>query len=123
IAAQFERDPARGLSAAELAESLVPARSAVALRARCWRTKIALAQDRTDDAWGIAHAAHRDAELLGNGRIRGAAACDLATIAFARHRRADGERYLREALPLLERYGTCISRARVHAVARQAAVD
>ncbi|MDB5073555.1 MAG: hypothetical protein JWM87_4666, partial [Candidatus Eremiobacteraeota bacterium] len=32
---------------------------------------------------------------------------------------ADGERYLREALSLLERYGTHMSRARVNALARQ----
>jgi hypothetical protein len=122
IAAQRERDVTRGLAAAQLAETLVPPRSATALIARCRRTKIAMAQGEHDEAWAIAHAAHHDAELLGNGRIRGAAACDLAAIAFARHRRADGERYLREALSLLERYGTHMSRARVNALARQAGI-
>jgi hypothetical protein len=123
IAGQRERDAARGLAAVQLAETLVPPRSATALMARCRRTKIAIARGDHDEAWAIAHAAHHDAELLGNGRIRGAAACDLAAIAFARHRRADGKRYLREALPLLERYGTQMSRARVNALARQAGIS
>jgi hypothetical protein len=120
IAAQCELDLARGVADAQLAESLVPARSATALFARCWRTKAAIWQGDLDGACALAHAAHHDAELLGNGRIRGAAACDLAAIAFARRRRADGERYLREALSLLDRFGTPMSRARVHALAHHA---
>jgi len=123
IASQCERDVERRISASLLAESLAPPRSATALFARALRARQLFAQNRYDEAWHLARTLHNDAELLGNGRVRGAAAADLAAIAFARRQRGEATRYIREALPLVDRYGTQKSIARAHALARKLRVD
>ncbi len=74
IASQCERDVERRISASLLAESLAPPRSATALFARALRGRQLFAQNRYDEAWHLARTVHGDAELLGNGRVRGAAA-------------------------------------------------
>jgi hypothetical protein len=109
VAAQCEREPERVLEAADLAELLVPTRSATALFVRCSRVKVAMVRRQYTYAFALADGVRADAVALGNGRLRGTAAHYLAAIMFAQRRRRDAKRYIGEAMPLLERYGTHLS--------------
>jgi hypothetical protein len=91
--------------------------------ARCRRAVFALRLERFDEARTIAHAIQCDAHELGNGRLHGAAARHLARIALAQHRVLDAQRHVREALPLLQRYGTWVSLREANALARRLGVN
>jgi hypothetical protein len=104
--AQCERDPRLTRTAAELAEGLVPARSAMALLARCTRATRHVEKRRYHEVWPLMQAIRDDAELAGNARVRGAAGRHLATVALLQRRRRTAHRCIEWALPLLVHYGT-----------------
>lgn len=119
IVSQCESDARRVLAAALLTESLVPARSATSLMARCCRAGAVRAAGRYDEAWSILHDVRADAKLVGNGRLHGAAARLLASIELGRRRTREAQHWIREALPLLEHYGTYVSLEHANALARR----
>ena len=123
LVAQYEEDPRRGTDAALLTERFAAPRSAEALFARCRRAVFALRLGQCDEARALAHAIQADAQELGNGRLHGAAARHLARIALAQHRVCDAQRHVREALPLLERYGAYESLREANAIARRLGVN
>lgn len=122
IAAELDVCNERALSATHLAERLLPPRNPTALFARLARSDIEIEQGRYDEARVTAQGVHGESQLLGNGRLRGAAARNLAAIAFAQHRRGEALRYIDESLSLLERYGPRDSLRRAHDVARRIGV-
>ena len=91
--------------------------------ARCARLPVEIAARRFGEARALAQSLRNDAEQIGNDRVRGAAARYLAEIALAQFRRPDAERYAREALSLLERYGAASTLAEARALARRAGVE
>jgi hypothetical protein len=117
--AQCESNPEDAVASAHLAERLVPPRSAAALMARCQRAYIAIAAHRYVEARELAQSVYSDAEFIGNARIRGAAARALAFAAFGCRRRGEAQRYIREALSLVERHGSPEALARTNALARR----
>ena len=117
--AQCESNPQDAVGSAKLVERLVPARSALALMARCARANHALIARRYDDARALAQPVYDDAELAGNGRMRGIAARCLSAVALAGRRRSEAQRYIREALSLTERYGSPEALDRANALARR----
>ncbi|HTD33779.1 MAG TPA: hypothetical protein VK665_08980 [Candidatus Elarobacter sp.] len=119
IVAQCERDRERAFAAADLAERLLPPRSGMALIARSIRLRLLIDAERLDDARELAQALKNDAERTGNERVRGSAARHLAAIAIAEHRRADAKRHVREALAILERFGTPTALAHARQLARR----
>jgi hypothetical protein len=119
IVAQCERDPRHARAAADLAERLVPARSATALLARSSRASRDLEKRRYDEAWPLLQAIHDDAELVGNARVRGAAGRHLATVALLQRRRRTAHRCIDWALPLLVHYGTRHALAQAGEIARR----
>jgi hypothetical protein len=119
IVAQCEREREAAFAAADLAERLLPPRSAMALIARSIRLRLLIDAERFDEARALAQSLKNDAERLGNERVRGSAARHLATIALAEHRRADAKRHIREALAILERYGTPAALAHARELARR----
>jgi hypothetical protein len=123
LVSQNEEDPQHGTAAALLVERVAAPRSAEAMFARCRRAVFALRLGRADEARAIAHGIHDDACELGNGRLIGAAARHLARIALAQHRIADAQRHVREALPLLQRYGTYVSLHEANAIARRLGIN
>jgi hypothetical protein len=119
IVAQCERDPRDTRTAADLAERLVPARSATALLARSTRAARHVGKRRYVEAWPLLQALDNDAELVGNARVRGAAGRHLATIALLQRRRGTAHRCLEWALPLLVHYGTRRALEQAGEIARQ----
>ncbi|HTD35999.1 MAG TPA: hypothetical protein VK669_00690 [Candidatus Limnocylindrales bacterium] len=119
IVAECERDRERAFAAADLAERLLPPRNAMALIARAIRVRLLIGAERMDEAGELARSLKNEAERLGNERVRGSAARHLAAIALAEHRRADAKRHVREALAILERYGTPASLAHARELARR----
>jgi hypothetical protein len=117
--AQCESNPHDAIAAAKLVESIVPQRSALALMARCARANHALAARRYEDARALAQVVYDDAELAGNGSVRGIAARRLSAVALACRRRGEAQRFIREALALTERYGSPEALARTNALARR----
>ncbi|MBV8581021.1 MAG: hypothetical protein JOZ86_10360 [Candidatus Eremiobacteraeota bacterium] len=122
IAARAEANPPAALRAAMLAEHAVAPRCVIALQARCLRAAVGAQLGRFDEARAVALAVRFDAERIGNHRLRGAAARHLAAIAHAQGRTGEARAHLREALLLLERYGTYRSLMRANALARTLAV-
>ena len=122
IVTQAESNPRDSVASAQLAESIVPARSVIALVTRSVRANVAIDARRYDDALPLAQSVYSDAELTGNGRLRGAAARSLAAIALGCRRRSEAQRYIREALSLTERYGSTEALARANALARRLGV-
>jgi hypothetical protein len=123
LVAENEEDPRRGTDAAMLTERFAAPRSAEGMFARCLRANFALRLGRCDEARAIACAIRTDAQALGNGRLHGAAARHLARIALAQHRVGDAQRHVREALPLLQRYGTYQSLREAGEIARRLGVN
>lgn len=117
VVAQNEVPGPRALAAARLTETLLPARSAQALTARGIRVAWAVRSGRLEEARTLALGIIRDAEAVGNHRIRGAAISYLAEIAFARHRRGEAQQYARRAIDLLEQHGTYESLKRAYMIA------
>ena len=117
--AQCEANPRDAVAGAQLVERLLPARNATALMARQARASLALAANRYDEARAVAQSVYDDAELAGNGRIRGIAARTLAAVALRCRRRAAARRFIRESLSLDERYGCPEALARTTALARR----
>jgi hypothetical protein len=122
-AARAERDPREALAAADVAERLLPPRGALALLVRCERVRAEIGLRRLAEARALALSLHNAAEQTGNERVRGAAARYLAEIALAQFRRPDAERFAREALPLLERYGDAATLAEARVLAQRAGVE
>jgi hypothetical protein len=120
--AQCEADLCDRLASAQLAESVMPARSMCALTTRVERVGIAAAAHRYDEARGIAEALYADAVSAGNGRLRGGAARCLASVAWACRRHGEARRYAAEALSLTERYGCTEALTRTRIVARRIGV-
>ena len=121
------RTSATSAASAQLAESLVPGtgrhRVGDALRARERGHRSAPVSTKREP---LAESVYSDAERIGNGRLRGAAARSLAAIAFGCRRRAEAQRYIRESLALTERYGSpeALARAtRARATARRRVND
>jgi hypothetical protein len=104
--AQCERNPRDARTAADLAESLVPARSATALLARSARATRHLETRRYHEIWPLMQALRDDAELAGNARVRGAACRHLAMVALRERRSRTAYHCINVALPLLVHYGT-----------------
>ncbi|MBV8299709.1 MAG: hypothetical protein JO083_09235 [Candidatus Eremiobacteraeota bacterium] len=123
LVAQYEADPLRGTDAALLAERFAAPRSAEAMLARCRRAVFALHLGRYDEARALACAIRTGAQELGNGRLHGAAARHLARIALGQHRVREAQRHVREALPLLERYGSYESLREANEIARRLGVN
>jgi hypothetical protein len=123
LVAENEEDPRRGTDAVLLTERFAAPRSAEGMFARCLRAVFALRLGRCDEARAIACAIRTDAQALGNGRLHGAAARHLARIALAQHRVGDAQRHVREALPLLQRYGTYQSLREANEIARRLGVN
>ena len=119
LVAQCASNPRDFAASAQLAEALVPPRDITALGTRCVRANAAIDDRRFDDARPIAESLYSDAEWIGNGRLRGAAARSLAAIAFGCRRRTEAQRYIRESLALTERYGSPEALARANALARR----
>ena len=119
IVTQAESNPRDSVASAELAESLVPARSVAALATRCVRADIAIDAQRYDAARELAQSAYSDAEVTGNGRLRATAARTLAATALGTRRRCEAQRYIREALALTERFGSPEALSRTTALARR----
>ena len=117
--AQCESNVRDAAASAELVESMLPPRNATALMVRYARANHALAGRRYDDARTLAQSVYEDAELTGNGRLRGLAARMLAASALRNRRRGAAQRYIREALALNERYGCPEALARTNALARR----
>lgn len=118
VVAQHEAPGLRSLAAARITETLLPARSAQVLMVRGVRVARALQIGRLDDARRLALEIVRDAEMVGNHRVRGAAMSYLAEIAYMLRRRVEAQRYVRRAIELLEQYGTYESLKRAHMIAR-----
>lgn len=118
VVAQNEAPGVRSLAAARLTETLLPPRSAQALMARGVRVTCALQAGGLDEARRSALEIVRDAEAVGNHRVRGAAVSYLAEIAYMLRRRVDAQRHVRRAIELLEQYGTYESLKRAHMIAR-----
>ncbi|HEY0382847.1 MAG TPA: hypothetical protein VGC72_11685 [Candidatus Elarobacter sp.] len=116
---QCESNPEDALASAHLVEKLVPSRSAAGLMARCQRAYAAAAAHRYAEAREHAQAVYSDAEFVGNARIRGGAARALASAALGCRRRGEAQRYIREALSLIERHGSPEALARANALARR----
>jgi tetratricopeptide (TPR) repeat protein len=119
VVAQCERDRERAFAALELAERLLPPRNAMTLIARGIRVRLLADAERFDEARELAQSLKNEAERIGNERVRGSAARHLAAIALAEHRRADAKRHIREALGILERFGTPSSLAHARDLARR----
>ena len=123
VAAIAERDPDAALDAIDTAERLVPPRGALGLFARARRVQLMLGARRYEDARAVAQSLRNDAEEIGNGRVRGDAARLLAAVAIAQHRRPDAERYAREALALLEQYGSASELAAIREITARLGID
>lgn len=123
IAAQWESDPHRAIAAADLAEGLVPSDSATGLLARTLRLRRMMELGHHAHALTAANAVRSVAARSGNGRFRGGAERDLAVIALAQGRPRDARRFIREAMPVLERYGTRMAFAGASAIARRLGVS
>ena len=117
--AQCESNPRQAIECAQLAEDLLPVRSANALMARCLRAEVAIVAHRFDEAEPLAQSVMSDAELAGNGRVIAAAARSMATIALGRRRRSEAQRYMWKALSLSERFASPEALARSNALARR----
>ncbi|HWT06276.1 MAG TPA: hypothetical protein VN224_11005 [Xanthomonadales bacterium] len=113
-----ESDSRDSAASAKLAESILPARSLVALVSRCDRADAAIAARRCDEASALAQSAYSDAEFSGNFRVRARAARSLALIALRGRRRSEAQRYIREALSLSERFATPFALDQTIALAR-----
>ena len=122
IAAQWERDPRRAMRAADLADGLMPPGSPTALLLRSMRAQCAIGSRRHAEARPIAEAVRSDAAWLGNPRLRGAAERDLAAIAVALGHQRDARRLIRDAMPVLERYGSRIALEDASETARRVGV-
>jgi hypothetical protein len=122
-AAECERDPRAARGALELAERLLPPRSALALIARTTQLTLVRREGRYDEARTLAHKLWNDAERAGNERVRGSAERHLASIAVAQRRWSDARRHVNSAMPILEQYGTPIGRAETRRLARGLAID
>jgi hypothetical protein len=118
VVAQNEAPGLRSVAAARITETLLPARSAQVFMVRGVRIARALQTGRLDDARRSALELVRDAETVGNHRVRGAGISYLAEIAYTRRRRIDAQRYACRAIELLEQYGTYESLKRAHMIAR-----
>ncbi len=119
IAMQVERDVRRRFELADLAARVLPPRSGLRLLARAGRAHVALDAGRYEVARILSHHLRNEAETCGNARVRGAAEQFLAAIAVAQHRRRDAVHHLDVAVPVLQRYGTTLSRGHALALARQ----
>ena len=119
LVTQCESNAADFATSAQLAESRVPRRAMIALGTRCVRANVAIDAHQYGEARPLAESVYADAEFIGNGRLRGAAARSLAAIAFAGRRKREAEQYLREALDLTERFGSYEALARARALARR----
>ena len=82
LVVQCASNPRDFTASAQLAEAVVPGRDLIALGTRCVRANAAIDARRYDDARPLAESVYSDAEWIGNGRLRGAAARSLAAIAF-----------------------------------------
>ena len=122
IVTQCESNPRDAGASARITEELLPARSTSALMARFRRASLAMVARSHDDAQELALSVYADAQQVGNGRVRGAAARVLAANALGCRRRGEAQRYIREALALTERYGSPEALARTNAIARRLAV-
>ena len=118
-ASQHESHVPTALAAIDLAERLLPARSGLALLARCMRLRILERERRHDESRGLAHAIRNDAEAAGNERVCGGVERYLAAIAVAQRRFGDARRHVHAALPRLERYGTPVSLEETRRIARR----
>ncbi len=119
LVAECESNPRDAVISARLVEELVPPRGVNALGARCVRASVAIDARRFDVAREIAQSVYADAEHVGNGRLRGAAARNLAACALGSRRRAEAQRYIREALTLTERFGSQEALDRTNVLARR----
>ncbi len=119
LVTQCESNPCVAAASARLAESIVPARDMIALGTRCVLANAAIDERRYDDARALAQSLYADAEYVGNGRLRGAAARSLAAVALGCRRRGEAQRHMREALALTERYGSTEALTRAYALARR----
>jgi hypothetical protein len=119
LVAECEANPRGVAASARFVEDLIPPRGLNALATRCVRASIALDMRRYDDARELAQSVYADAEYVGNGRLRGAAARNLAASALGCRRRGEAQRYLREALALSERYASLEALSRTTALARR----
>jgi hypothetical protein len=119
IAAGCESNDRDAVESAKLAERTVPLRSAPGLMARHIRAHVALEARRYEEAAPLMQSVYADAKLAGNGRVLGAAARSLSAIALGCRRRAEAQRYIREALSLGERFASPHALARTHALARR----
>ena len=119
IVSQCESNPRDAITSATLAERMLPLRGTSAMMARYVRSNVAIGARRYDDAEALLLPLYDDAQLVGNGRVCGAAARNLAATALGRRRRTEAQRYIRKALDLTERYGSPEALARTTALARR----
>ena len=119
VAAQWEPDPRRAMRAADLAETHVAPGSGIALLARSMRAQRAIGYGRYAEARAIADVVRSEAARCGNNRFRGAAERDLAAIALAQGRTRDARRLIRDAMPVLEHYGSHLAFAEASEIARR----
>jgi hypothetical protein len=119
IAAGIESNQRQAVDISELAESLLPPRSAGRLGARFSLANIVIGARRFDEAEPLAQSVYSDAKAAGNHRVLAGAARALSEIAAGRRRRTEAQRYIRESLTLSERFASPAALALTIAFARR----
>jgi hypothetical protein len=106
IVTQWHHDPGTARRAAAIARLHAPLRSATGLLVRAMSSRRAIAAGHYAEARGIAESVRVDAADLGNTRLHGSAERDLARIALEEGELHDARRFIGDALPRLDRFGT-----------------
>ena len=119
IAAGAESNRRQAIYMSNLAVSLLPPRSAGGLSARYYHANTIIAARRFDEAAPLALAVYSDASAAGNHRVLAAAARAMSVIAVGGRRRAEAQRYIREALSLSERFASPAALALTTALAQR----
>jgi hypothetical protein len=123
IVTQWHHDHQTARRAAAIAKHHAPLRSTTGLLVRAMWSRRAIAVGHYAEARITAESVRADAAELGNTRLHGSAERDLAQIALEEGELRDARRFIGDALPRLDRFGTGPAQEDAASIARRVGLN